>query len=382
MPRHRGRAARRPAQAAFAYLLTCTFAAGAAAAPAAGPACEGFGPAAVVGSVADPALLEVSGLAASRAHPDVLWAHNDSGAGPLLHALGPDGAALGAYEVPGASAVDWEDLAIGPGPSDGPPVLIVGDVGDNRAQRAAVTIHRVAEPTAAPDGTGGTLELLDSTVVTYPDGPVDVEALVADPDTGDVLLITKDLFGASRVLLVPADRLGAPDAVLAADVGGFQVPLDLAVLGGLPGTAVTGAAAHPDGTRVLVRTYQAVLVFERPTGEPLWAAFEALPCRAPQASEPQGEAVAFTAAGDAYFTISEGSGVPVHRVEVLRPEPPAPTTAPGTASTGHAPPSTPSTEASGPPSDDGGGDVMLLVGLLAGGGAAVGTILIWRRRRS
>jgi hypothetical protein len=305
-------------------LLTCTFAPATAAPTALGAACPGAGPVAEVGTVADPALVEVSGLAASRAHDGVLWAHNDSGAGPVLHALAPDGAALGAYDVPGATAVDWEDLGIGPGPDPMVPVLVVGDVGDNGAQRARVSIHRVAEPAAAPGGAGGALELLDTTEVAYPDGPVDVEALVVDPELGDVLLLTKDLLGASRVLRVPAERLGAGEVVSADDVGGFQVPIDLALGGGLPGTAVTAAEASPDGRRVLVRTYQAVLAFDRPAGEPLWAAFGSPPCRAPQADEAQGEAVAFTATGDAYLTIGEGAAAPVHRVE-LEAAPPPPT---------------------------------------------------------
>lgn len=382
MSRRRGRARVGGALIGAALALTCTFAPASGGAAVRGGACPGFGPVAVAGTVGDPALVELSGLAASRAHPEVLWAHNDSGSEPVLHALGPDGAALGTYAVPGATAVDWEDLAIGPGPGGGAPVLVVGDVGDNDARRPTVALHRVAEPSAAPDGTGGTLELVDTTEVAYPDGPADVEALVVDPDTGDVLLVTKDLLGASRVLRVPAGRLGGPDPVTAVDVGGFQVPVDLALGGGLPGTMVTGADAAPDGALVLVRTYQAVLVFERPAGQPLWAAFAAPPCRAPQADEPQGEAVAFTADGKAYVTISEGSGVPVHRVEVLAassttssaaPAPAPPTTAPaGSEADGAAPASLAAEE---------GLDDRVLVGLLGGTALLLVAALVLRRRR-
>ncbi|MGK2949018.1 MAG: hypothetical protein ACSLFP_10615 [Acidimicrobiales bacterium] len=382
MSRRRGRVPVGPGLAVVAVVLTCTFAPPAPATAVPGSACEGFGAVAVAGAVGDQALVEVSGLAASRAHAGVLWAHNDSGAEAVLHALGPDGAALGAYAVPGATAVDWEDLAVGPGPEAGAPVLFVGDVGDNEAQRPVVAIHRVAEPAAAPDGTGGTLELVDTTEVSYPDGPADVEALVVDPDTGDVLLLTKDLLGASRVLLVPADRLGADEPVTATDVGGFQVPIDLALGGGLPGTMVTGADAAPGGEQVLVRTYRAVLAFERPAGQPLSAAFAAVPCRAPQADEPQGEAVAFTATGDAYLTIGEGREVPVHRVDLDRAVAPtsSSTLAPSSTEAG-APLPTAAEGAGRSPSDDESVGPRL-AGLLAGGVVVVVLVVVLRRRRA
>jgi hypothetical protein len=195
-------------------------------------------------------------------------------------------------------------------------VLYLGDIGDNAAERRSVTVYRAEEPAQRPDGTGGQLALVDATEVTYPAGPADVEALLVDPLDGDLLLLTKDLFGDTRVLQVPAASLGGDGPVAAVDVGGFQVPLDLAMGGGLPGTAVTGADVSPDGRLVVVRTYQAVLAFERPTGAPLAEAFTTPPCTAPQRAEPQGEAIAVTAAGDAYVTISEGEAPPVHRFAI------------------------------------------------------------------
>ena len=69
-----------------------------------------------VPTVQDPVLDEVSGVVASRVHPPVLWVHNDSGGKPAVYAIAPDGTSLGAYRVDGARAVDWEDIAVGPGP--------------------------------------------------------------------------------------------------------------------------------------------------------------------------------------------------------------------------------------------------------------------------
>ena len=64
----------------------------------------------------DRVLNEVSGVVASRVHTPDLWVHNDSGGEPAVYVISPDGKSLGTYTVDGATNVDWEDIAIGPGP--------------------------------------------------------------------------------------------------------------------------------------------------------------------------------------------------------------------------------------------------------------------------
>ena len=109
------------------------------------------------GSVASAELVELSGLAAGRSAEGVLWAHNDSGDRPRLFALGLDGSDRGAFEVEGADAVDWEDMAAGPGP-DGSPHLFVADVGDNAESRPEVAVYRIPEPSLGSLRTGGPIE--------------------------------------------------------------------------------------------------------------------------------------------------------------------------------------------------------------------------------
>ncbi len=125
-------------------------------------------------AVASTALTELSGLAASRRHPDVLWAHNDSGGEPEVVAVGRDGGDRGRFPLGGAEAFDWEDMAIGPDPAGtGGDVLYLGDIGDNIDQRDdGVVVYRVPEPqpgaagsVAAPLGGVEALEL------TYAGGP-------------------------------------------------------------------------------------------------------------------------------------------------------------------------------------------------------------------
>ena len=91
---------------------------------------------------------EVSGLAASRKNPDVLWVHNDSGGSPRVFALNAAGDHLGIYNLNGAQATDYEDIAIGPGPTAGTDYLYVADTGNNSLGRSTVTVYRVPEPAA------------------------------------------------------------------------------------------------------------------------------------------------------------------------------------------------------------------------------------------
>ena len=56
----------------------------------------------VTGRVADPSANELSGLVRSRSQPDLLWSHDDSGAGPVLYGLRTDGRVATRPTVTGA----------------------------------------------------------------------------------------------------------------------------------------------------------------------------------------------------------------------------------------------------------------------------------------
>ncbi|HXY91387.1 MAG TPA: 5'/3'-nucleotidase SurE [Acidimicrobiia bacterium] len=267
----------------------------------------------------DPVLTEVSGVAASRSHPTVLWVHNDSGGAPAAYAITPDGKLLGMYPVQGARAVDWEDIAVGPGPKAGVNYLYLGDIGDDRSNRPSIVVYRVPEPEAAPDGTGTTLTGTEKFTLHYPDHPVDAESLLVDPRSGDLFVIDKEYTsGVGNVFRVRRRQLVDGADVTMRQVASFTMSSDDAVSpeGTLPGNIVTGADVSPDGSLVLVRTYRRVLAFVRPPGASLAAAFGVDPCYAPQTDEPQGEAVGFSADGKSYFTISEGVHAAINKFAI------------------------------------------------------------------
>lgn len=253
------------------------------------------------GTVAQPELKEVSGIGESRRSPGVLWAHNDSGAGPDIYALGDDGTALGRFRLDGATATDWEDMALG---NDH---LYVGDIGDNLVKRPEVNVYRVAEPTVDPTKTGveETLTGVEKLTLTYEDGPHDAEALMADPVTGDVFVVSKQWDGKpSGLYRIPADATPA-------------APVVMERLGDVAGTTnqlATASDISADGFLVAVRTYAKVLLWDRAEGQSIAEALAAEPCEAAVPLEIQGEAITFTPDGQTYVTVAEGESPDINRL--------------------------------------------------------------------
>ncbi|MDV6011892.1 hypothetical protein [Haloechinothrix sp. LS1_15] len=305
-----------------------------------GSVCDRFGEGEAAGTVTDPVVEEASGIVASRAHDGVFWTHNDSGHEPELYALSTSAEMLGAYPVAGAENIDWEDIATGPGPEPGIEYLYVGDIGANfnnfdidfpgaELRRDEVVVYRVAEPETRPDGTGGELDVVDELRFTYPDGIIDAEAMFVDPHTGDLYILTKpyldslDENGVSQVMRAAAADLRPGEAIMMTEVAEFDAgpaydfDRHFPPPSPLPGGMVTGADISPDGSTILVRTYQEILAFER-SGS-VAEAFRGEPCYAPQVPERQGEAVGFTVGGDAYVTISEGRFPDLNRMPVSPP---------------------------------------------------------------
>ena len=69
--------------------------------------CPAFFPGRAIGTVAEPDIVEASGLSASRKNSDLLWVHNDSGNTAALYAIASDGTPLATYLPTGTSNIDW-----------------------------------------------------------------------------------------------------------------------------------------------------------------------------------------------------------------------------------------------------------------------------------
>jgi hypothetical protein len=269
----------------------------AAAAPAATkrPALCGALRTRVIGQVTEPSATELSGLVRSRTQRDLLWSHNDSGAGPELYGLRTDGRVAAHPQVVGAEAVDWEDIATGPAPGGGA-LLYIGDIGDNAAARPTIDVYRVAEPKVGDATTGPAARLS----LRYPDRPHDAEALLVDPIRGDLVIVTKFIGGARAYRSSARARAGT--YTLAA---GPSVDLPF----------VTAGDVSADGRIVVLRGYDRVGVWARRGRERLTTTLARAPCLSPTSliGEGQGEAIALDRHGTSFITVPEGSPATLRR---------------------------------------------------------------------
>lgn len=204
------------------------------------------------GSLARAGMEESSGLAASRAHPGVLWTIEDSGNPPLVSAIDTAGRLLGRWRLQGARNVDWEAVSVGP--CGERHCIYVGDTGDNAERRRSVTVYRFPEP--APRGASGRTGVVtpERLSLTYPDGPRDLEALVVSPDE-TLLLVSKGRSGGIRAYSVPRSAWTGGGSATAAALG--AIPLEVTGVAG----QVTDAALAPDGRTVVLRTYATLYFF-------------------------------------------------------------------------------------------------------------------------
>lgn len=247
---------------------------------------------------------ELSGFAVSHRHPNIYWAHEDSGHAAALYAMRETGTIVARFPLPGVDASDPEDIAAGPcGPEDRRPCLYLADTGDNLRGRRHVRIFRIREP----DTLRGAPLAAEKIPFTYPDGAHDAEAVLVDPRTAELYVVTKTITSLGVVYHLERTAGGAWTAVRV---------VSLAVADGFDGLT-TGASVHPSGERVLLRTYRGVWELRRPGARDLLEVLRTPAEPEPAPSQPQGEAVSYTADGTGYLLGSEGAGSPIFRIDCL-----------------------------------------------------------------
>lgn len=236
---------------------------------------------------------EVSGMVDSRTQPGNLWVQQDGGSPPELALLGYDGKLKGKIAIPTAQNIDWEDMSSGPGPQANVNYIYVGDIGDNNSEYSSRTVYRFPEPANLTTS----IKQVERITYRYPDGPRDAEAMLVDPQTRDIYIISK------RETRVRLYRLKYPQNINEVSVA--------EALGELPLSVVTGAAISTDGTEILLRTYTNIYYYKRKDGQSLPDAIQLQEGRTlPYRLEPQGEAVCFDREAKGFYTLSERFNTP------------------------------------------------------------------------
>ena len=196
----------------------------------------------VVGRLEYRAIVECSGIVASRKHAGIYWVHNDSGNPAALYAVKEDGELVGEFAV-GATNEDWEDIAI-----DDEGRLYIADVGNNGGKRKQVVVYRVDEPGPTKSKEVGRLKVSATWKLEFPATPFDCEAMFVHGGYG--YLVSKIYFGGQagvyRFALTEAEK-----------------PVVLEKVGSVPvRTPVTAADISADGKRLAVLSVAGLNVFE------------------------------------------------------------------------------------------------------------------------
>ena len=245
-----------------------------------------------LGDLADGILSESSGIAASKQNPGYLWTEEDSGNPAEIQLISQKGEVAGRYTLAGVDNRDWEDIAVGPGPIPGKSYVYVADIGDNRLRYPVKIIYRFPEPTVNKHKLPATetIRNFDRIRLQLPDGPKNAEAILVDPGTLDLYVLSKD----DNCVLYKASY---PQSLTRTTM--------MQRLSSIPAGYVTSAAISSDGQEILIRSYHELGYFHRQAGESILDALKKKPRLLPLAEEPQGEAIGWATDGSGYYTTSE-----------------------------------------------------------------------------
>lgn len=270
----------------FLLLLSTLFACKQEAATPAEPKPSSFSAEPVV-KVLEPMILETSGIADSQTYPGHLWAHEDSGTPEQLYLLSHQGKVTKRLPIKGAYNRDWEEMARSG--SD----LYLADIGDNREIYEQYWIYQIPEPGPEVD----TIRTYKTIQFVYEDGSHDAEAILVEPASKDIYIITK------RDSLSLIFKLSTPH-----NYTGLNTAKQVGIL---PYTQVVGAAISEDGKEIIVKTYPELFHYTRKEGESLEQTLQGSYQSLAYQLEPQGEAVTFARNNSGFFTLSEKSFAPM-----------------------------------------------------------------------
>lgn len=245
-----------------------------------------------------PDLEEASGLVNSRSNSFYFWSHNDSGGSPTLYLFTREGTDSMRVDLSGAVNIDWEELAMGPGPIDNVNYLYVGDFGDNNAIRNSYTIYRTPEPDLnvvdLPSNMSLAQNEYESISFMYEDGPRDAEAFFVEPSTKDIYIISK------REPSVILYKIAFPQSTKETNTAERVMVL--------PFTYITAADISPSGNEILIKNYMNIYHWQKNGNETIQEILSKQPSRLRYNPEPQGEAIAWETDESSYYSISESNG--------------------------------------------------------------------------
>ena len=259
----------------------------------------------------DKAIDELSGLAASRRYPGLLWGHNDSGDTARIFAINEQGETVATVNFSGLEARDWEDIAVA---GDW---IYIAEIGDNFGVNENIRVYRLHEPDLKPDRLGQTIDLKtgswEEMTLHYPGGARDAESLVATPDA-HLLIISKDKKGSNFYTLKRPWSNGQ-----IATLDKIFDNVDIGETGWLT-RLVTGADLSPDGRQLTLTTYAQLWQYDLASPYNFASIGISAPRKRDLPPLRQCESVCYSADGQSLWVSSEGKRAPLWELPVADDE--------------------------------------------------------------
>jgi len=286
------------------------------------------------GRIQEPELREASGLVASHQNPGVYYSIQDSLNPSNVYAVKYNGDALGKFDLEGIKQDDWEDITMLE--YNGVNYIYIADTGNNYdghcrgIDYADMRVIRFPEPDLERFKNGlATIPASEITIMTLknPNQPAtcddrtkqDFECLMADPISGDVYLVQKNVFepDVSLYKFTPTEN---SETIMLTEVG--KITSNLKQVGGpaFPWPmGITAGDISIDGTTILVRNYPVLRVWKRADGQSVEdAILQNEPCEFKLRDEPLGESVAIRDDSAGFLTTSDGQvNAPIYFYEDL-----------------------------------------------------------------
>jgi hypothetical protein len=238
---------------------------------------------------------ELSGLVCGYKNEELIYMVEDKGNANKIFVFNRSGILQTKLVVQGLENIDWEDLAIGPGPVSGESYIYVADIGDNDANRNSARIIRFIEPDLSTISSNSiVINNYDIINFQYAGGAKDAETLMLNPFNKDLIIMTK------VELVTRVYQLKYP----------YSSNMNKAeFVGLLPTQKLVAGDISSDGQRIVVKNKNTVYYWETQSNDIYKTIFHNAPKKVSYIPEPRGESIGFSKDGKSYFTITETKGI-------------------------------------------------------------------------
>ena len=257
-------------------------------------------------------LKEISGIISSTLNEGIYWVHNDSGSRAEIFAIDNKGNYIAKIKLLGIRFKDAEDITIAKC-ENGKNCLVVGDVGNNKGDRKQLKLYSVPEPYLDDYEEFKEFSFYPKTIrYEYQDrSAYDAESIAYYSIDDKIYIVRKDGEQQHQLYKVNQDQYSLNKAEYVCSFQGIK-----------SGHVVTSADIHWSENVMLLRTYnpsdtyEDSALYEYPFEKIKDVCFNK-PKRLQNASEGQGEAVAYNYFDGGVVHISEGYKPSLYKIGCL-----------------------------------------------------------------